>query len=562
MSMLKYFFMVLTVIVATGCSDGKDGAPGAQGSQGETGAQGEQGPQGETGPQGPAGEDGPQGETGPQGPAGEDGEDGQSANELTESMKYQFTNTYFSPEPTSSVSYTGQTARQLLISDMAYYMTSVLVDDAASTIDGVTENLSFFIRGTDADVADTLIGTYIADAANVTLKDAATYGAISTGKNLDGKIAGGNGNGGGETSKLIGGEFFGWSEGSPALPINLVDQWIASQAALASDGVAVQVVDASGATSSANVNTDAHGRNFRQLMQKFLMGAVNFSQGTNDYFKTNFAGSNSDGVSALAEQDGTKGYSYGEHKFDEGFGYYGAARDNLLYTDLEARAKSGRVGWNKGYHDSDGDGLIDVRSEYNMAHSQNCAKRDAGSASGPTPTDFSTDIMTAMLAAREIISEGANKLAPGLTAAEDAKLQEHIQVASLVWEKCIAATAVHYVNDVLNDMAEYNNGFPASLANFENVAKHWSELKGFVMSLQFSPASPFRDPAASVDLDDLKMISNLLGDGPVLANGSQMGVPPAGSATDAIYAYQGKLNTVRSVLQKAYGFSDANTLAW
>ena len=42
MSVLKYFFMVLTVIVATGCSDGKDGAPGAKGSQGETGAQGEQ----------------------------------------------------------------------------------------------------------------------------------------------------------------------------------------------------------------------------------------------------------------------------------------------------------------------------------------------------------------------------------------------------------------------------------------------------------------------------------------------------------------------------------------
>ena len=434
-------------------------------------------------------------------------------------------------------------------------MSSILSDDAANTVASVTEDLDFFIKGTDADVANTLIATHIADAANVTLKDAATYGAISTGKNLDGKIAGGNGSGGGETAKLIGDEFFGWSEGSPTLPIDLVNQWINQQAVLASDGVAVQVTDATGAISSANVNTDAYGRNFRQLMQKFLMGAVNFSQGTNDYFKTNF-------VTSLATEYNGKGYSSGEHKFDEGFGYYGAARDNLLYTDLEARAKSGRVGWNKGYHDTNGDGMIDVRSEYNMAHSQNCAKRDAGSASGPTPTDFSTEVMTHMIAARQIISDGANKLTPGLTAAEDAALQVHIKTASVAWEKCIAATAVHYVNDLLADMAEYSNGYPASLSNFENVAKHWSELKGFVLSLQFSPASPFRDPDSSVDLDHLKMISSLLGDGPMLANGYQMGVAPTGSYEDALYAYQGKLNKVRDVLQQAYDFSDANTLAW
>ena len=39
--------------------------------------------------------------------------------------------------------------------------------------------------------------------------NAVTYGDISSGKNLDGKIAGGNGEGGGETSKLIS-DFFGW----------------------------------------------------------------------------------------------------------------------------------------------------------------------------------------------------------------------------------------------------------------------------------------------------------------------------------------------------------------
>ena len=146
------------------------------------------------------------------------------------------------------------------------------------------------------------------------------------------------------------------------------------------------------------------------------------------------------------------------------------------YTDLEARAKSGRDEYKNGYHDSNGDGMIDLRSEYFFGHSQNCAKRDAGSASGPNPTDFSTEVMIPILAARQILSNAANKANPELTEAENTKMQEHIHHASVAWEKCIAATAVHYVNDVLNDIAEYTNGAPASVGNFENVAKHWSCL--------------------------------------------------------------------------------------
>jgi hypothetical protein len=480
---------------------------------------------------------------------------------------YSYNNDRFTGSD-SSVSYTGQTARQVLIADMAYYMSTVLSDDAANTADSVKADLKFFVYGTDADVTDTLIGTYIKDAANVTLKDAATYGAISSGKNLHKKIAGGCGAGCGEESKLIG-DFIGWNRLDAAgnvitTPLALVDDWIASQATLASDGVVVQITDADGVTSDVNVNTDAHGRNYRQLIQKFLMGAVNFSQGTNDYFKTTFTGANDVGVNYVAEQDGTKDYTYAEHKFDEGFGYYGAARNNLAYTDLEARAKSGRDEWKNGYHDTDADDMIDLRSEYNFAHSQNCAKRDVGSASGPHPTDFSGDVMSAVLAARQIISNAANKVNPELTDAEDLKLQEHIKMASLAWEKCIAATAIHYVNDVIVDVSEYKSGAPVSVDNFETVAKHWSELKGFVMSLQFSPVSPFRDASvdAVVSVADLIMISDLIGDAPVLADGSQNGIATGATASEAVYAYIGKLTQARAKLQEAYGFSDANTLAW
>ena len=121
---------------------------------------------------------------------------------------YAYDNAAF-PESDSSVSYTGQTARQVLIADMAYYLENVLVEDTAIPAADKVAAMSFFVYGTDADVADTLIGTYIKDSANVTLKDADIYGDISTGKNLHKKIAGGDGEGGGETSRLIDDEFFG-----------------------------------------------------------------------------------------------------------------------------------------------------------------------------------------------------------------------------------------------------------------------------------------------------------------------------------------------------------------
>jgi hypothetical protein len=48
----------------------------------------------------------------------------------------------------------------------------------------------------------------------------------------------------------------------------------------------------------------------------------------------------------------------------------------------------------------------------------------------------------------------------------------------------------------------------------------------------------------------------------VLADGSQNGIATTGTAADAAYAYVGKLVFAREILQEAYGFSDANTLAW
>ena len=276
------------------------------------------------------------------------------------------------------------------------------------------------------------------------------------------------------------------------------------------------------------------------------MGAVSFSQGTNDYFQSDWA------VQVGIKEEG-KNYTEAEHNFDEAFGYYGAARDNNLYTDLEARAKSGRDEWKNGYYDTNGDDLIDPRSEFNFGHAQNCAKRDVGRVVGveDDENDLSKKAMDAFLAGRHIIAEASK--AKFITNTQLEELQGHIKTAALTWEKCIAATAIHYVNDVTNDIAEFSNGSYASVINFTNLGKHWSELKGFALSLQFSPFSPFRDAAVTaVNLDSLKTVLSNIGDKPVLATDGQT----------AIDAYLQALEAARDILQAAYGFDAENVAEW
>ena len=467
------------------------------------------------------------------------------------SATYAFSSSIIEGE--SSVSYTGQTARQLLILGLVDEMKGLTEDPGALASD-VAASLSFYINGDGAD--GTPHGFAVSGGEPVI--PGPNYGDISTGKNLDGKIAGGNGAGGGETSRLIGAGFFGWQEGLDAdpLPIELVNYFIARMAAESTDGTTPSVSVVGNPTVALDsVTTDVNGVNYRQLMQKFLTVAVSFSQGTNDYFQTDFP-------NAIG-QEGTKAFGAGEHDFDESFGYYGGARNMNDFTDDEAAGKGGRDGFSNGYNDADADGSIDVRSEVVLGHAQNCAKRDRGSKGddGVARTDFSKEVFDAFLVGRTIV---ANATAAGsYTDAELTALDAQIQIASVGWEKCIAATVVHYINDVTSDMGNFVAPDFADLDNFNDLAKHWGEMKGFALGLQFSPASPFRDGSvAGTDVEDLRLMLALLGDAPVLADGSQGGVPATGTAQAAIDAYLADLQTARDILEEAYTFDSAVVAGW
>ena len=250
------------------------------------------------------------------------------------------------------VSYTGQTARQVLQLKLVDYMESIV--ESPGEFDTISAGMRFYMTGDGADETAHDFSTKGDDP----VIPGPTYGDISTGKNLNGKIAGGNLAGSGETGKLIDGEFFGWETGldSTPLPIELVYSWMDALALEATDGDDPLISVADG--TQVNIGSpmiSASGIHYRQLIQKFLSVSVNFSQGTNDYLQADFA-------EMLGEEKPGKGYSAGAHDFDEAFGYYGAARDMNDYTDDEAAGKGGRAEYGNGYYDSNGDGLIDIRA--------------------------------------------------------------------------------------------------------------------------------------------------------------------------------------------------------
>ncbi len=444
--------------------------------------------------------------------------------------QYEFTDKFGSGE--SGVSYSGQSKRLVLIQEMVDYILGL--SDSANQ--DVLTDLNFFFEF-DGSASDGLDYGY--SLAGETLTPGPTYGDIASGKSLVGKIAGND-------PGLIGDEFFGWTAGLDATPTpeELVQYFFGLLDAISTDESSEVIGLTGGITADIDVPyVTASGLDLRQLIQKFLLGAVAFSQGTGDYLKADYSINND------VQEDGNKPYSIVEHEWDEAFGYFGAARNYNEYTDNEIAGKGGRTEFASGYNDANGDGLIDILSEINLGNSTNCAKRDLGAV---VPTDFTKTAFDAFLAGRTILNATTGNLEEDALAL----LQEVALIASVTWEKCVAATVVHYINDVLNDMDQFEADGYKDLAAFRNHAKHWAEMKGFALGLQFNPDSPFRANADTTN--QLKTLLTLMGDAPVLPDNTQNGEAFAGG----VEAYEADLIEARTILQNIYGFALVNVLNW
>ena len=287
----------------------------------------------------------------------------------------------------------------------------------------------------------------------------------------------------------------------------------------AGDAISAWVTDA-----VTNGKTNADGIRLDQMVQKTLWGAVAYWQGTSKY------------MSKIPNDDNTMSddgdpYTAMEHHWDESFGYFGAARDyNTGYSDDNARKTT--------QNDSNGDGSIDFKTEFNSGWGITAAKRDLVDGVS-VDYDFTGTIMNAYLEGRTLIYNQAPL--------NEILVQRDIILST--WEKVVAAVTIHYVNDVAADMAALypadSNAGPLSDLSAD-LNNHWGEMRGYANGLLYNDFKVISD-------SDLNTILTLMGTSPVY--------PEDGETV--FYNYHEMLvTTVKSLLQNAYGFSDEHMANW
>ena len=380
----------------------------------------------------------------------------------------------------SSVSYTGQVVRQLLINDLSIIIGGLAAEGASPISEA--DLLDLF------DYSDSGLSTHTIPSSALEDK----YSSIATEKNLKGKI-----------------------DDDPVVGYNktadqLMREWFSVIAANSQDSEKL---------GTKAVYTDANGVDLSQMTNKVLIGAVSYSQAMGYLGK-------------VLDQDnterkgGTSPYTVMEHVWDEAFGYFGAVRDYNNYNDDQLAGKTDE----KGAFDANGDGRIDLTSEYSFGLSRNAAKRDRCSSCA---VDFSAGIFNAFLKGRAIIS--SEKVEP-------AELIEQRTIIANGMEKVIAATVVHYINDTLSDMAALGTADE----NKANLNKHWAEMKGFTIGLQYNP------DYGLISQGDLEQLHEIMGQAPAYD------LPGSSAYNTTVEAYE----TAKSILQAAYGFSDTAMKDW
>lgn len=445
------------------------------------------------------------------------------AGNVTEApSRYTFTSRF---ESGSSVAYTGQTFRHLLTAELKARIGGLTeridLGTLTPTTGTVRHELEFYLdfdRNTGGEVASVVAGAYQNPAAQQV-----TLGDFGSSAKLRDKMAGNDPIGQHQEWNTTG--IIGWSGAGPVTPSGLVELFFERIERQAIDRANGRIPLGPGGTPIAQVYVTPEGLDLKELTQKFLDGAVAYSQATDDYLDDDLEGKGlrSDNTTAESGQR----YTTLEHAWDEAFGYFGATPDYTEYTDDELAGAGGRDDYRGGSHDTNADGRLDLLSEVNWGHSLNAAKRDRDSV---TPTDFSADAFSAFVAGRHRIAQADGALSPADLEALKGERDRAVQA----WEKAIASTAVHYLNELLRDHAAF--GTPDY--DFLGHAKHWSELKGFALALQFNPRK-------MISTAQLTQLHQKLGEAPAL---------PGPSAE----AYRAGLLEAKAILQTAYGFSADN----
>ena len=362
----------------------------------------------------------------------------------------------YSGDKTDSTSYSGQIARHALHDSLK----------SLSSKGDATEMMSYF-GGSDKNKA--IISP--ASKGDFVFKQTLMHD-LSKGKNLSGK-----------TYKGI---INGWPGGMTGLEVL---EFMINKAADAPKGF----------------DSDT-GYNYPQLISKFAMGAIFYNQAVDNYLDEKLAADVK--PNSKPYKDGAY-YTGKEHVWDEAWGYWGAAAHTLRLT----AEQSYNVAKKKDMASADfnGDGVIDMKSEYTFAHAYYAASFDKGG-----KTNYLATITEAFIHGREVIASANGR---NLNFDERTKLLAHRDTIVENWEKVIAEAVFKYAGSVYKDMGKLDED--PSDKNFSNYTKHWGELKGFALALQ-SGKNNLGETAVS--------LNRMMGYGPVLMNSSQVvGVDSSGN---------------------------------
>ena len=255
--------------------------------------------------------------------------------------------------------------------------------------------------------------------------------------------------------------------------------------------------------SSSNKGFDpVTGYNYPQLISKFMMGAVFYSQAVDNYLDEKMGADN---------KPNNKPYKKGahytgkEHSWDEAFGYFGAPAHAMALNAKQAYGIAKRKDIKVA--DANGDGVVDLKTEMTFAHAYYAADSDKAG------TKYMHTIVDAFIKGRQLIRDADGA---ALTDQQRAKLMSYVKVIKTHWERVIAEAAFKYAGSCYKDLEKLrtiveSNG-DASKA-FAAYGKHWGELKGFLMALETS--------GRSLGEAGVRM-NRLVGYGPVLLGGGQV----------------------------------------
>ena len=365
----------------------------------------------------------------------------------------------YSGDKTNTVSYSGQIARHVL--EQSLKKLAGKGNGGGNAADLEAQMLSYF-NGSDDDLP--IIAPKSKDGFKI--KQTSLH-QISKGKNISGKF---------------------YDGAMPAWPGNMSGK-----------DVAYNMI-AMAAKSNKGFDADT-GYDWAQLISKYTMGAMAYNQAVDNYLDEKLSAEKKPNNKPY--KDGAH-YTGKEHSWDEAFGYWGAAahqhgfNPNKVYEIAKMK--------NQGVADKNGDGMVDLKSEYVFGP---CYYAAAFDRSGTKSTNYTNTMFDAFLDGRKLITAAAGD---ALSDSERSQLKAYAATIEENWEKVLAEAVFKYAGSVYKDINKMKelSGDDLNKA-YRAYAKHWGELKGFAMAMQSGKSN--------LGATATKM-NELMGFGPVTLNNS------------------------------------------